>query len=216
MASQRETFGNLSPWAEPAWYSSLASPYYNESHKKLRNALRANVDEKIKPYMLEWEEKGECPHEVRLEYARTGFPFADVPEPYRPKDIPGPAGIPVADLDIFHLMIMTDENSRIEGGVGTTLSGGSVIGVPPIVHHGTEEQKRKWLPGLFTWDTSFCLGITEPSGGVSLKVLELENPQGGANEQLYSLMSPTSKPRPKRHQTESSTLSTDTRSGSPA
>jgi alkylation response protein AidB-like acyl-CoA dehydrogenase len=41
-----------------------------------------------------------------------------------------------------------------------------VIGVPPIVHHGTEEQKRKWLPGLFNWETSFCLGITEPSGGV--------------------------------------------------
>ena len=48
------------------------------------------------------------------------------------------------------------------------MSGGSIIGVPPIVHYGTEEQKKKWLPGLFTWETSFCLGITEPSGGVSL------------------------------------------------
>lgn len=163
---KKETFGNLGPWAEPSWYSSLASPYYNESHKRLRNALRKYVDENIKPYMLEWEEKGEAPNEARLAYARSGFPFADVPEPYRPKDIPGPAGIPVAELDVFHLMTMTDENSRIEGGVGTALSGGSVIGVPPIVHHGTEEQKRKWLPGLFTWETSFCLGITEPSGGV--------------------------------------------------
>jgi alkylation response protein AidB-like acyl-CoA dehydrogenase len=61
---------------------------------------------------------------------------------------------------------MSDENSRIEGGVGIALGGGSVIGVPPIVHHGTEEQKKMWLPGLFTWETSFCLGITEPSGGV--------------------------------------------------
>lgn len=47
----------------------------------------------------------------------------------------------------------------------TGLGGASIIGVPPIVHHGTEEQKAKWLPGLFTWETSFCLGITEPSGG---------------------------------------------------
>lgn len=37
--------------------------------------------------------------------------------------------------------------------------------IPPVIHHGTEEQKRKWLPGLFNWETSFCLGITEPSGG---------------------------------------------------
>jgi alkylation response protein AidB-like acyl-CoA dehydrogenase len=163
---KRETFGNLGPWAEPAWYNSLVSPYYNDSHKRLRNALRAYIDENIKPYMLDWEEQGEAPAEVRLKWAKTGFPFADVPEPYRPKDIPGPAGIPVGELDVFHLLISTDESSRIEGGVGTALGGGSVIGAPPIIHHGTEEQKRKWLPGLFDWSTSFCLGITEPSGGV--------------------------------------------------
>jgi len=172
MASQKkETFGNLGPWSEPSWYSSLASPYYNESHKRLRNAFRAYVDEKIKPYMLEWEEKGEAPVEARLEWARSGYPFAEVPAQYRPKDVPGPAGIPVAELDIFHLMISTDENSRVEGGVGISLGGGSVIGVPPIVAHGTEEQKQKWLLGLFDWTTSFALGITEPSGGVSPPVV---------------------------------------------
>ena len=163
-----ETFGNLGPWAEPAWYSSLASPYYNESHKKLRNAMRQYIDEHVVPYMLEWEEKGDVPREVQLKWARSGFSFADVPEPYRAKDVPGPAGIPVAELDVFHLLVATDESSRIEGGIGTTLSGGSVIGAPPIVHHGTEEQKRKWLPGLFSWETSFALGITEPSGGVRI------------------------------------------------
>ena len=168
--TKKETFGNLGPWAEPSWYSSLASPYYNESHKRLRNALRSYIDANIKPYMLEWEEKGEAPEGVRLKWARTGFAFGDVPEPYRPKDVPGPAGIPVGEMDVFHLLVSTDESSRIEGGVGIALGGGSVIGVPPVVHHGTEEQKRKWLPGLFTWETSFCLGITEPSGGVSTTV----------------------------------------------
>lgn len=135
---KKETFGHLGPWAEPSWYSSLASPYYNESHKRLRNALRKYNDENVKPYMLDWEEKGEAPKSESLRWARSGFAFADVPEPYRPKDVPGPAGIPVADLDIFHLMISTDEGSRIEGGVGISLGGGSVIGAPPIVHHGTE------------------------------------------------------------------------------
>lgn len=168
MQSPKETFGNLGPWAEPSWYSSLASPYYNDSHKRLRNALRAYVDEHIKPYMLDWEEKGEAPEQARLNWARSGYPFADVPAPYRPRDVLGPAGIPIAELDLFHLLIMTDETSRIEGGVTIALGGGSIIGAPPIVHHGTEEQKRRWLPGLFTWETSFGLGITEPSGGVSI------------------------------------------------
>ncbi|KAH8731745.1 acyl-CoA dehydrogenase/oxidase [Phaeosphaeriaceae sp. PMI808] len=166
MSSQdKETFGNLGPWAEPSWYSSLSSPYYNDSHKQLRNALRSYIDQNVKPYMLEWEEKGEVPVEERMKWAKTGFAFADVPEPYRPKDIPGPAGIPVGEMDVFHILISTDEGSRIEGGVGTALAGASIIGIPPVVHHGTEEQKRKWLPGLFNWETSFSLGITEPSGG---------------------------------------------------
>lgn len=196
----KETFGNLGPWAEPSWYSSLASPYYNESHKGLRNALRSYIDDNVKPYMLEWEEKGEAPVEERKKWARTGFAFGDVPEPYRPKDVPGPAGIPVGQMDVFHLLVSTDESSRIEGGVGTALGGGSVIGVPPIVHHGTEEQKRKWLPGLFTWETSFCLGITEPSGGVGIPT--------GRSLRLLTTSSPTSRTykRPRRrHQTASTT-----------
>ena len=88
-----------------------------------------------------------------------------MPTKYRPADVPGPAGIPVADLDIFHLLVMTDETSRVEGGVMTALAGASVIGSPPIANYGAEEQKLKSLLGLLDFEPSFCLGVTEPSGG---------------------------------------------------
>lgn len=159
----------------------MNSPYYNESHRKLRDYIRNYIDENILPNNLEWEEAGGCPREVALKYAQSGIPFADVPAPYRPANIPGPAGIPVAELDIFHLLVSTCEGSRIEGGVGTSLGGGSVIGVPPILYHGTEEQKKRWLPGLFTYKTSFCLGITEPSGGSdvgNIKTTARKTPDG--------------------------------------
>ncbi|KAK5123117.1 hypothetical protein LTR85_003315 [Meristemomyces frigidus] len=158
-------FGSLAPWSEPAWSHGIPSPYYNASHRKLRDALRYYIDERILPYSLDWEAKGEAPREEAVKWAKSGFTFADVPPQYRSKDLPGPAGIPIDELDVFHLLISTDETSRIEGGVMTSLSGASVIGIPPVCHHGNEEQKRQWLPGLFTWETSFCLGITEPSGG---------------------------------------------------
>ncbi|KAF2267255.1 acyl-CoA dehydrogenase NM domain-like protein [Lojkania enalia] len=177
----KEPFGNPAPWSEPSWHNTLSSPYYNTSHRRLRDALRSYIDADIKPYMLEWEESGSVPASARLAYAGSGFAFTDVPEPYRPKDIPGPAGIPVAELDVFHLMTMIDEINRVEGGVMTALAGGSVIGVPPIVAHGTEEQKRRWLPGLFNWSTSFCLGVTEPTGGsdvASLQTTATKTPSG--------------------------------------
>ena len=84
---------------------------------------------------------------------------------YRPSDIPDPAGVPPDQLDVFHFLISSDQLARVDGGVMTSLSGASIIGVPPIIHHGTENQKRKWLPGLFNWSTSFALGITEPGAG---------------------------------------------------
>lgn len=159
------TFGNLAPWAEPAWSNDLRSPYYNDSHRRVRDYCRKYVNENILPYALDWEAAGEAPDSARRAWARSGMAFGDVPQKYWPKDLTNPSGKPVEELDVFHAMIMTDETSRIEGGVTSSLGGGSVIGVPPIVHYGTEEQKAKWLPGLFDWKTSFCLGITEPSGG---------------------------------------------------
>ncbi|OMP85654.1 putative acyl-CoA dehydrogenase YngJ [Diplodia seriata] len=156
---------DLAPWSEPAWHHALSSPYYKDSHRRLRDHMRTYYNENILPCSLEWEAAGGAPRETCREYAATGLAFADVPAEYRPSHIPGPAGIPVKDLDTFHLLVMTDESSRVEGGVGVSLAGASVIGVPPVVKWGTEEQKRKWLPGLFDWSTSFCLGITEPSGG---------------------------------------------------
>lgn len=153
------------PWSEPLWLRTGVSPYYKESHRQLQQALRKYVDEEILPRALEWEEKGEAPVEVSEKYCRSGIPFDDIPSKYRPNNIPNLAGVPHEQADAFHTLIGMDEMSRIEGGVSIALGGASMIGVPPIVHHGTEEQKARWLPGLFSRATSFCLGITEPTGG---------------------------------------------------
>ncbi|KAK3725206.1 hypothetical protein LTR37_000717 [Vermiconidia calcicola] len=172
---------NTGPWSEPAWSHGIPSPYYNDSHKRLRDALRVYIDENILPYSLDWTAKGEAPRDAALKWAQSGFAFADVPHQYRPKHIPGPACIPVDQLDVFHLLVSTDEGSRIDGGVGSSLAGASVIGIPPIIHHGTEQQKQQWLPGLFDWSTSFCLGITEPTGGsdvAQIQTTAVKSPDG--------------------------------------
>jgi alkylation response protein AidB-like acyl-CoA dehydrogenase len=177
----KETFGNLAPWSEPAWSHGIPSPYYNDTHRQLRKALREFVDANVLPDALEWEAAGDVPEPLKLQWARSGFAFSDIPPAYRPHDIPSPAGVPVDRLDAFHLLLQTDETARVEGGVMSALGGGTVIGIPPVVHYGTEEQKRKWLPGLFSLQTSFCLGITEPSGGsdvANLQTTATKSPDG--------------------------------------
>ncbi|KAG6362478.1 hypothetical protein INS49_010708 [Diaporthe citri] len=153
------------PWAEPAWLTSLESPYYNESHRKLQAYARNYIDQNILPHNLKWEQDGDCPDAAKADFVNSGLPFANIPAQYRPRGFESAAGIPADEFDVFHFMVLTDEGARIEGGVGIALAGAYAIGTPPILNHGTEEQRRRWLPGLFTRETSFCLGITEPSGG---------------------------------------------------
>jgi hypothetical protein len=54
-------FGSPTPYAEPLWYSRNVSPHYNDSHRKLRAAVRKYVDEEIIPYAFEWESAGRVP-----------------------------------------------------------------------------------------------------------------------------------------------------------
>ncbi|KAI1498182.1 acyl-CoA dehydrogenase [Biscogniauxia marginata] len=159
-----KTVGLEFPWAEPAWYYS-ESPYYNDSHRKLQAYARKYVDNYIMPNALEWEARGDCPESAKAAWSMSGLSLLEVPLPYRPPESRTVAGVPVENLDAFHTLVLTDETSRVEGGVMIALSGANTIGIPPIINHGTEEQKQRWLPGLFTRETNFCLGITEPSGG---------------------------------------------------
>lgn len=169
-------------WAEPAWFGSLESPYYNDSHRALQAYVRKYVDDNIIPHALEWEERGDCPDEAKDSYIKTGLPLADIPAQYKPSELRSLAGIPTEKLDTFHNMILVDELARFEGGVGIALAGGAnAIGVPPIMNHGTEEQRRRWIPGLSTRQTSFCLGITEPTGGSdvgNIRTKAVKSPDG--------------------------------------
>ncbi|KAK1469742.1 acyl-CoA dehydrogenase domain-containing protein [Colletotrichum melonis] len=167
-----EPYGNPAPFAEPAWYNTLASPYYDESHRRVRDYVRKYIEEHIAPNIQEWEEKGHVPDEARIHFAKSGLAFPDLPREYA-GDVPLPGNVPAEKWNIFHSLVVSYEASRIwAAGVSVGLNGGTTIGVPPVIHHGTEEQKKWWLPGLVNGKTSFCLGCTEPTGGSDLANLK--------------------------------------------
>ena len=127
----KQTFGLVAPWAEPASVNDLESPYYDDTHRRLRNYVRTYVDQHIIPHQLDWERIGGAPREAAWKYVASGIPNVDIPKQYRPKDFHTVAEIDTDELDAFHMLVMTDETSRVEGGVMVSLSGANVIGVPP-------------------------------------------------------------------------------------
>ena len=48
-----EAFGDGIPFGDPYWYSDWSSPYYDESHRKVRAAVRQWVEKEAMPYCHE-------------------------------------------------------------------------------------------------------------------------------------------------------------------
>ncbi|GAA5836683.1 hypothetical protein JCM3766R1_006990 [Sporobolomyces carnicolor] len=171
-------YGSLTPFAEPAFYRDLPSPYYKESHYKLRDAIRAWVDENLMDVPYEWEEVTKVVDPAV--YKRMGddgiltvLGFrTKIPKKWAKPDGTVFGGVKAEEWDGFHDAIMIDEIHRCGSlGVGQGLTGGLMIGLPPIYHFGSQEMQDRVLPEVLSGQKRICLAITEPEAGSDVKNL---------------------------------------------
>jgi alkylation response protein AidB-like acyl-CoA dehydrogenase len=156
------------PFADPLLPQlPLPSPFTTPKHLRLRAFVRNYVDTHLAPQAQEWETAGLVPPSVYQTHCSQGFSIVHpITKPEYAGGVSLPAGIPYEEWDVYCSVIVGDEFSRL-GWCGVTwgLGGGNGIGCPPIARFGTEEQKKRWLPGVAQGKIRFCLGITEPEGG---------------------------------------------------
>ena len=69
------------------------------------------------------------------------------------------------DMDTLAYVIAVEELARIDSSQAATLAAHISLGIGPIMHYGTEEQKRKYLPLLSTGEATWAFGLTEPEAG---------------------------------------------------
>ncbi|KAG1401530.1 hypothetical protein G6F60_006324 [Rhizopus arrhizus] len=171
-----ESYGDMVPFGDPMWYQDWYSPYYDDSHRKVRKSVRDFVEREIMPYTHEWDEAKELPREIYIKAAKAGLlasVVGHVEAEYIPYDLPG--NIKHEDFDAFHSLIVTDEISRCaSGGVTWGLMGGLGIGLPPIIHFGSRYLKNKVIRDCLSGEKHICLAITEPTGGSDVANLQTE------------------------------------------
>ncbi len=104
-----------------------------------------------------WDEKELYPHENRELLAKLGYLGMVIPEEY------GGAGAPV-----IQGTIMLEEIARV--CFNTALVAQIAINGPAraITILGSEEQKRRWLPGCVSGENLFAIGISEPGAGSAM------------------------------------------------
>ncbi|KXS18505.1 acyl-CoA dehydrogenase NM domain-like protein [Gonapodya prolifera JEL478] len=162
-----KSFGDLVPFADPLWYQDYWSPYYNDSHRKVRAATRAFVEKELMPYIHEWDEAKKIPKEVYLKCAKAGIlgACAGAPWPEVARELPTPGNVAYDEWDAFHELIVHDELSRVgSGGVVWGICGLG-IGLPPVVNFASDELKKKVIPPVLRGEKHICLCITEPYAG---------------------------------------------------
>jgi alkylation response protein AidB-like acyl-CoA dehydrogenase len=130
---------------------------FNSDHEAFRDSFRRFVDKEIAPHHALWEEQGYVDRDVWNKAGANGFLCATLPEQY------GGSG-----ADKLYSVVQMEELARGGySGIGYSLH--SEIVAPYILHYGTEEQKRKFLPLLASGEVIGAIAMSEPAAGSDLQ-----------------------------------------------
>ncbi|KAH6668143.1 acyl-CoA dehydrogenase [Plectosphaerella plurivora] len=171
-----DTFGTLIPYADPSWYQSYHSPYFNDTHVALRNEVRAWIEAEVEPNVAEWDEAKEVPAHIYKAMGERGYLAGLLGTHYQSEYCKTPVkSVPAEKWDLFHELLLTDELSRAaSGGFVWNVIGGFGIGCPPLVKFGQKKLVDRILPGILSGDKRICLAITEPDAGSDVANLSCE------------------------------------------
>ena len=133
--------------------------HYEPEHIAFAEAVRAFIDKEMVPNFLEWEQIGSAPRELFQVAGRSGFLGVAVPEEY--------GGGGVTDFRFNQAMNEQMAFAGVTGaGLGLTLHNDTCL--PYFLTYATDQQRRRWLPGIVSGELITAVAMTEPGAGSDL------------------------------------------------
>ena len=137
-------------WDDPLDLSSRLS----EEERMVWEAARQYAREKLLPRVVSAYAEERFDREIMTEMGELGFLGPTLPEEY------GCAGV-----NHVAYGLIAREIEAVDSGYRSAMSVQSSLVMYPIYAFGSEEQKRKFLPGMAAGKIIGCFGLTEPDGG---------------------------------------------------
>ncbi len=125
----------------------------NESQVMIRDLARKIAQEKIKPVAAQYDESEEFAWPVMKTLAESDLFGIYLPEAYG-----GLGG------GILEMCLVTEELSKACGGIALGYAG-TALGTLPLLLHGSEEQKKKYLPDIAAGRKLAAFCLTEAEAG---------------------------------------------------
>lgn len=131
----------------------------SEDERFIVRTVHDFVDKEVRPVVRELEHANAYPEALIEQMKQLGIFGLAVPEQY--------GGSPVS-LPCY--VLVTEELARGWMSLAGAMGGHTVV-AELLVRFGTEEQKRRYLPGMATGEIRATMALTEPGGGSDLQAM---------------------------------------------
>lgn len=126
----------------------------NENQLMITQMVRDFAEKEIRPNINKWDDEEHFPVDVMKKMGELGLLGIYVPEEY------GGSG-----FSYFEYATALMELGKVCGGVGLSVAAHNSLCTGHIYYHGSEEQKKKYLPKLASGEFIGAWGLTEPNTG---------------------------------------------------
>jgi alkylation response protein AidB-like acyl-CoA dehydrogenase len=120
----------------------------------IRALARELADAEIAPNAAAWDREHRFPDELIPRLAELGLMGVCVPDEY------GGAG-----ADFLSYILVLEELSRADAGVGVTVAVHTSAATLPVLAFGTDEQRARFVPPLARGEQLGAFALTEPGSG---------------------------------------------------
>jgi alkylation response protein AidB-like acyl-CoA dehydrogenase len=122
--------------------------------REIQALARNFAHDQIEPHAAEWDRQHGFPRELLSRLGELGLMGVCVPEEY------GGAG-----ADFLSYILVLEELSRADAGVGVTVAVHTSACTLPILQFGTASQRAQFVPPLAHGEAIGCFALTEPGAG---------------------------------------------------
>ncbi|MFH8735182.1 acyl-CoA dehydrogenase family protein [Streptomyces sp. NPDC017964] len=130
---------------------------FEQDHEDFREMVRKFLTAEIAPKLPEWEAAGLFPKDAYARFGELGLAGLNIPAEY------GGAGVD----DFRFNAVLIEEAAHTYASLGALNIHANIV-APYFVSLGTEEQKRRWLPGIAAATSMCSIAMTEPGTGSDL------------------------------------------------
>lgn len=128
----------------------------DETQQQIRDSVLQICQKYPADYWLEKDRRGGFPDDFAKDIADAGWLGIALPEAY------GGSGLGVREAAVM-MMAIAESGAGFTGASAVHIN---IFGLKPVAVHGSEEQKRAWLPSIIRGEDRACFGVTEADAGL--------------------------------------------------